>query len=176
MRGGEAIGGAARFGFATFGAYVADRVQQGLSMAAVSREAGLHKDWVGRHAPVPDRPAPGERRLGPVGRARGFEGVAAYLRAAHLDEHRSVAAIAAEAGTSRWTVLAALRHHGVEAVAHAAKRHGARQRGQAVAARFGFATFGDYVVARRADGWAGDRLARESGIAASSLRRHAQAT
>jgi len=102
---------------------MATRVRAGLSMAAISREAGLHKDWVSRYAPVPDRPPPGESRLGPVARALGHDGVADYLKAAHLGQHRTVAAIALEAGVSRWTVLAALRHHGIEVTPHATKRH-----------------------------------------------------
>src|SRR5262245_22125720 len=40
---------AARFGFDAFEAYVTARLQNGMSMAAISREAGLHKDWVVRH-------------------------------------------------------------------------------------------------------------------------------
>ncbi|WP_432835678.1 hypothetical protein [Dactylosporangium sp. CA-092794] len=162
---------AARFGFATFDEYLAARVRAGLSMAAISREAGLHKDWVSRHAPTPDRPAPGEARLGPVARALGHAGTAGYLRAAHLEQHRSVAAIALEAGVSRWTVLAALRHHGIEPVAHAAKRHRAQDRGDRAARALGYASIGAFVAARRAEGASWSALAAESGIAPTSLRR-----
>ncbi|WP_432986277.1 hypothetical protein [Dactylosporangium sp. CA-233914] len=163
---------AARSGFASFGEYVTARVRAGLSMAAISREAGLHKDWVSRHAPVPQRPPPGETRLAPVARAHGFDGVGAYLRAAHEEQHRSVAAIALEAGVSRWTVLAALRHHGIEPTAHAAKRHGATARASAAARALGFSSIEAFVAARRAQGLPWHALAAESGIAPTSLRRY----
>ncbi|MER7009486.1 MucR family transcriptional regulator [Dactylosporangium sp. NPDC000555] len=163
---------AARFGFATFEEYLAARVRAGLSMAAISREAGLHKDWVCRHAPVTQRPAPGEARLGPVARALGHAGVGAYLRAVHIEQHRTVAAIALEAGVSRWTVLAALRHHGIEPAAHAAMRHAAEARGRSAARALGFASIGAFVAARRAEGAPWSALAAESGIAPTSLRRY----
>ncbi|MEV8517271.1 hypothetical protein [Dactylosporangium sp. NPDC051484] len=165
---------AARFGFATFEEYLAARVRAGLSMAAISREAGLHKDWVCRHAPVTQRPAPGEARLGPVARALGHAGVSAYLRAAHVEQHRTVAAIALEAGVSRWTVLAALRHHGIEPAVHAATRHAAEARGRSAARALGFASIGAFVAARRAEGAPWSALSAESGIAPTSLRRYQQ--
>ncbi|GAA4263492.1 MucR family transcriptional regulator [Dactylosporangium darangshiense] len=163
---------ARRFGFATFEEYLVARVRAGLSMAAISREAGLHKDWVCRHAPATGRPTPGEARLGPHARSLGYADAAAYLRAAHVEQHRSVAAIALETSTSRWTVLAALRHHGIEARAHATKRHHAQARESAAARALGFASIAAYVAARRAEGAPWSALAAESGIAATSLRRH----
>lgn len=36
-------------GFADLQAFVADRARAGVSLAAISREAGLHKDWLSRH-------------------------------------------------------------------------------------------------------------------------------
>src|ERR1700723_3084775 len=36
-------------GYPTLGAYVLARVASGTSLAAISREAGLHKDWLQRH-------------------------------------------------------------------------------------------------------------------------------
>ncbi len=36
-------------GFADLREYVADRTRAGVSLAAISREAGLHKDWLSRH-------------------------------------------------------------------------------------------------------------------------------
>src|SRR5580704_13108826 len=36
-------------GYPTLGAYVLARVASGASLAAISREAGLHKDWLHRH-------------------------------------------------------------------------------------------------------------------------------
>ncbi|MGI5244969.1 hypothetical protein [Dactylosporangium sp. CA-139066] len=164
---------ARRFGFATFDEYVAARVRAGLSMAAISREAGLHKDWVARHTPVPDRPPPGEARLGPFARSLGHADTAAYLRAEHVERHRSVAAIALAAGVSRWTVLAALRHHGLEPRAHATKRHDAQARERAAALSLGFASLAAFVAARRAEGAPWTALAAESGIAPTTLRRYA---
>ncbi|HTJ39554.1 MAG TPA: MucR family transcriptional regulator [Dactylosporangium sp.] len=190
---------ARRFGFPTFEEYLVARVRAGLSMAAISREAGLHKDWVSRHAPATSRHAPatsrqapatsqqapatsrqtpatsrqtpGEARLGPQARSLGYADAAAYLRAAHVEQHRSIAAIALETSTSRWTVLAALRHHGIEARAHATKRHHAQVRESAAARALGFASIAAYVAARRAEGAPWTALAAESGIAATSLRR-----
>ncbi|WP_433057026.1 hypothetical protein [Dactylosporangium sp. CS-033363] len=162
---------AARFGFASFEEYVAARAGDGLSMAAISREAGLHKDWVHRYAPTPAKPPPGEFRLGPVARHLGYQSVVAFLRGEHVDRHRSVAAIALAAGVSRWTVLAALRHHGIEPVAHASKRHDAQDRARRAAERLGFGSIAEYVAARRADGTPWHAMAAETGIAATSLRR-----
>jgi lambda repressor-like predicted transcriptional regulator len=174
---------ARRFGFATFPDYLAARVRAGLSMAAISREAGLHKDWVGRHAAdlispdrdliSADRPPPGEARLAPVARSLGYADTAAYLRAEHLERHRSVAAIALAAGVSRWTVLTALRHHGIEARPHATTRHDAEARERAAARALGFASIAAFVAARRASGSPWAALAAESGIAATTLRRYA---
>lgn len=47
------------FGFATVEEFVLDRIGGGASLAAISREAGLHKDWFQRHLAVV---APGVRR------------------------------------------------------------------------------------------------------------------
>ncbi|MFB9179118.1 MucR family transcriptional regulator [Dactylosporangium sucinum] len=163
---------AARFGFPTFAEYVADRLASGMSMAAVSREAGLHKDWVARHAPAP-KPHHTDVRLGPAARAAGHDSVAGYLRDAHLARHRTVAAIAAEAGVSRTTVVAALAHHGIPMLAHAGKRAGAELRRRAAAATVGHDSIADWVAARRAGGATWSALAAESGLATTTLRRYA---
>lgn len=171
-----------RFGFDDFVGYVVDRLGHGMSLAAISREAGLHKDWVSRQLPAlaPDiartrrslRPHVGDARLRPVALSFGFADSAAYLRCRHVEEHRSVAAIAAEAGVSRWTVVAVLRHHGIEPVPHATKRHLAERRSQAVAESLGFDSLADYVAARRVRGEAWSSMVTESGVPETTLRRH----
>lgn len=168
---------AVRFGFADAGAYLSERLARGMSMAAISREAGLHKDWVSRHlravAPraIDVRPPRPDVRLLPVAHRLGYADVGAYLRAAHVEQHRSVAAIAAEAGVSREAIGAAMRQHGIEAVPHATKRHRAAERASAVAASLGFASLAAYVADRRARGVTWRDLAAESGLPQTTLRR-----
>lgn len=99
--------------------------------------------------------------------------MAGYLRDRHLVQHRTVSAIAAEAGVSQHAVESALRRHGLERVAHAGKRHAARQRAAQVAAGLGYATIADYVAQRRASGWTWQAIAAESGQSQTWLRRHA---
>ncbi|HKS99820.1 MAG TPA: hypothetical protein VJT31_09850 [Rugosimonospora sp.] len=174
---------AARLGFADFASYLLDRLGRGLSMAAISREAGLHKDWVSRQAPTvaPQiaqarhqiQPHHTDVRLQPVARRFGFGHPAAYLRARHVEQHRSVAALAAEAGVSRATIRAALTHHGIAVRAHATTRHQAAQRDQAVAGALGFDSLADYIAARRTHGATWTSMVAESGVAETTLRRHA---
>lgn len=178
---------AARFGFAGFDDYLADRFAAGMSMAAISREAGLHKDWVARHASAQaaaaqataarttaTRGAPD--RLLPVARRLGFADTRAYLTAAHAEQHRSVASIAAEAGVTRSTVLTALRRHDIDAVPHATKRHLAASRSEAAARALGFETLAAYITDRRSAGLPWTALADESGMPTTTLRRHAPVT
>jgi lambda repressor-like predicted transcriptional regulator len=172
---------AARFGFATFDAYLADRFDAGMSMAAISREAGLHKDWVSRHVSAaglsPDTSGSGGAdRLAPAARRLGFAGTLAYLTTTHLEQHRSVASIAAEAGVTRSTVLTALRRHGIDPVPHATKRHHADTRGRTVAEALGFATLRAYITDRRDAGMPWTALAAETGLPATTLRRHLAVT
>lgn len=172
---------AARFGFDDFAAYLVDRLGRGMSLAAISREAGLHKDWVSRQLPVVApgiaqalgnlRPHHTDVRLRPVAHRLGYPDPGAYLRAGHVEQHRSVAAIAAEAGVSRWTILAALRHHGIDPVSHATKRHQARNRDQAMARSLGYDSIASYVADRRARGATWKSLVAESGLAETTLRR-----
>ncbi|MEV4132792.1 hypothetical protein AB0J72_11590 [Dactylosporangium sp. NPDC049742] len=174
---------AAQFGFASFAGYVRDRLASGRSLAAISREAGLHKDWLSRHLPAiaPDlaaqrtriRAHPGDARLLPAARAAGHADVGAYLRHRHLRQHRTVAAIAAEAGVTRWSVLAAMERHGVAAVPHATKRHRAASRSSSAAAPLGFTSVAAYAAHRRAEGATWRALAAESGLPESTLQRHA---
>jgi AraC-like DNA-binding protein len=176
---------AGRHGYADLGSFVLARIGQGASLAAISREAGLNKDWLSRHLdgvdPVtaeavrrrlPQRP---EARWQPVLIRFGFPDVPSYLRERHLVQHWTVNAIAAEAGLTHHTVEGSLRRHGLTRIAHAAKRHQARQRAAQVAARLGFASMADYVADRRSAGWTWDAMAAECAQPPSWLRRQAQA-
>ncbi len=164
-------------------AFVLARTQDGVSMAAISREAGLHNYWLSRHlgridpaaADVARRGA-GERpdiRWHPALRRLGYPDVASYLRDRHLRQHHTVNAIAAEIGMSHHAVTAALRRHGLASVAHAAKRHEALQRAADVAAGLGYADVAGYIGDRRSAGWTWRAIAAESGQPESWLRRRA---
>lgn len=176
---------ASRHGYPDLGSYVLARIEQGASLAAISREAGLNKDWLSRHlACVDPVAAEAVRRCRPhrldarwqAALARlGFPDVAGYLRERHLVQHWTVNAIAAEAGLTHHTVEAALRRHGLARTAHAAKRHQAHQRAAHVAARLGFDSMADYVASRRAAGWTWPAMAAECAQPPSWLRRQAQA-
>src|SRR5262249_60483845 len=48
---------AQRQGYPDIGAFVLDQVAHGASLAAISRQAGLGKDWLSRHLPDIDPPA-----------------------------------------------------------------------------------------------------------------------
>jgi len=95
-----AAGAAARLGFADIGALVAARVAAGMSLAAVSREIGQHKDWLSRHLPRVDPAAASQARQRsarqpdaawvPVLAGLGFADVAAYLHDRHLVRHQTV--------------------------------------------------------------------------------------
>jgi AraC-like DNA-binding protein len=185
-----AAGVASRAGYATIGDMVRARIDCGASLAAISREAGLHKDWLSRHLDALDpaaaaaasaaaaaaRPAGADARWRPVLSRLGFDDVADYLRGRHGEGHLTVNQIAAEAGMSRHAVLSALRRHELDAQPHAAARHAARTREAAAAAAVGYATMADYVSRRRTDGWTWAAMAAESGQPESWLRRRAQAS
>lgn len=169
---------AERFGFDDFTSYVRSRLAAGLSMAAISREAGLHKDWVCRHlsrvASEPElggRPDHRDQRWRPILDRLGFPDLPSYLRTRHVDEHRTVAAIAEESGVSPRTVNAAMRRHGISRTEHAAKRHAAAARDEATAARLGYPSLTAYIEARRGAGLSWAMMAEESGIPETSLRR-----
>ena len=169
-------------GYPDIRAYVVARSGAGASLAAISREAGLDKDWLSRHLRRVDPAAAdaagrqrGRRhdaRWLPVVRALGFADLASYLTDRHLNRHQSVNAIAAEAGVSHQAVTAALRRHGLRVTGHAAKRHAADQRAAAVAAGLGHATIAGYVSQRRAAGWTWKAISAESGQPPTWLRRH----
>jgi hypothetical protein len=103
----------------------------------------------------------------------GFTDVPGYLRDRHLEQHRTVHAIAAELGFSHHAVRAALRRHGLAHTSHAAKRHAASERADEVAADLGYASIADYIVCRRRQGWTWLAMSAESGQPQSWLRRHA---
>lgn len=169
---------AERFGFADFTAYVESRLAAGMSMAAISREAGLHKDWVCRHLSrvasgdaLGGRPDHRDQRWRPVLDRLGFPDLPAYLRTRHVEQHRTVAAIAAESGASPRAVNAAMRRHGITRTGHTAKRHAATARDQEAAGRLGFPTLTAYIQARRATGVPWRAMAKESGLPETTLRR-----
>ena len=177
---------ARRHGYADLGSFVLARIEQGASLAAISREAGLNKDWLSRHLGCVD-PAVAEavrRRLPNRTDARwqpaltrlGYPDVPSYLRERHIGQHWTVNAIAAEVGLTHHCVEAALRRHSLARTAHAAKRHQAHQRAAQVAARLGFDSMADYVASRRGAGWTWRAMAAECAQPPSWLRRQAQAT
>lgn len=180
----DVAGEAARsHGYPDIRAYVLARLKEGASLATISREAGLHKDWLSRHLARVDpaaRDAVRQRsafrhdaRWLPAVRALGFADVPGYLTERHLNQHRTINAIAAEIGVSGEAVTSALRRHGLPIAGHAAKRHAARQRAADVAASLGYPTVADYISRRRAEGWTWDAISAESGQPPTWLRRHA---
>jgi sulfur carrier protein ThiS len=170
-------------GYPTVGAFVLARVASGASLAAISREAGLNKDWMQRHLAEVDPSAAAAARQSLAVRdgsrwreaviTLGFTEVPSYLRDRHLAQHRTVSAIAAELGVSNHTVAAALNRHGLARAAHAGKRHAAQEREAQVAAVLGVDSVPRYVAERRAAGWTWPAIAAESGQPAFWLRRQA---
>jgi hypothetical protein len=172
---------ARRHGYPDIGAFVLARAASGASLAAISREAGLHKDWLSRHlgdidpraaaAVLRGRSARHDARWLPTLNRLGYTDVASYLTERHLVQYRTVNAIAAEVGMSHHAVDLALRRHGLAPTAHAAKRHAASERAARVAARHGFDSIVAYIADRRAAGWTWRAMAEESGQPPSWLRR-----
>ncbi len=173
---------AAENGYSDIGTLVQDRLAGGASLAAISREAGLHKDWLSRHLDALDPAAAAAVRaqsakfraearwlavVGPL----GFAEAGVYLRDRHLERHRTVNEIAAETGMSYHAVAAALRRHGLPKIAHAGKRYAADRRAAQVAAAVGYSCVADYVADRRADGWTWSAMAAETGQPQTWLRR-----
>ncbi|HEY1620452.1 MAG TPA: hypothetical protein VGG25_22705, partial [Streptosporangiaceae bacterium] len=120
-------------GYPDLGSLVLARTAAGASLAAVSREAGLHKDWLARNlAAIDPQAAAVARDAGqarhdrpwlPVLRRAGFADLPGYLRDRHHERHWPVSQIAREAGFSPHAVESALRRHGLAARPHEAKRH-----------------------------------------------------
>jgi hypothetical protein len=168
-------------GYPAIGDLVRDRLQAGHSLAAISRECGLSKDWLARHLHRIDPPAAELARSGsrhaldarwlPVVRSLGFDDVAGYLRQRHLIDHASINAIAHEAGMSFHAVKSALQRHDVIVSPHVTKRHVAELRRTEVAITLGAASIADYVQSRRKLGWTWREIATESGQPESWLRR-----
>jgi hypothetical protein len=167
--------------YPTLGAYVLARVASGASLAAISREAGLHKDWLHRHLAAVDPAAAAAVQQTPVRRDSaqwlqavtllGFADVPSYLRDRHAVRHQTVSAIGGEVGMSNHAVAAALARHGLARVAHAGKRHAVRERTAQVAAVLGVASVPRYVAERRAAGWTWQAIAAECGQPPTWLRR-----
>jgi hypothetical protein len=168
-------------GYPTLSAYVLARMASGASLATISREAGLHKDWLNRHLAEVDPviAAAARQRLAgrdgpgwlPAVSALGFSDVASYLRDRHLVRHQTVSAIGAEIGMSNHAVAAALRRHALAYSTHASKRQAARERVTQVAAVLGVDSVPRYVAERRAAGWTWQAIAAECGQPPSWLRR-----
>ena len=181
-----AAAAARRAGYPDIRAMVLARVADGASLAAISREAGLHKDWLTRHLGDVDPEAAAAVR--PLRQDRwdagwrpalirlGFTDVPGYLRDRHIIRHWTISAIAAEAGLSHHAVASALRRHGLDQTAHAAKRHASQERAAEVAAGLGFEDISDYLTERRAAGRTWQAIAAESGQPASWVRRQAAAS
>jgi hypothetical protein len=174
---------ARRQGHADLGSFVLARVEEGASLAVISREAGLNKDWLSRHLgcvdPAAAQAARRQRlqrldvRWQPALARLGFPDVPSYLHERHIVQHWTVNAIAAEAGLTHHAVENGLRRHGLARIAHAAKRHAASQRAAQVATYLGFADMAGYVADRRAAGRTWQAMAQECGQPPSWLRRQA---
>lgn len=178
---------AARLGSPSIGDLVRDRVAAGASLAQISRQAGLHKDWLSRHLARVDPAAADHVRQArqDAGRTRrdarwlravrefGFTDVAGYLHDRHVTRRWTVRAIAREMRMSTATVTTALASHGVPVVAHATTRGRYQDQGAAIAARFGFADLGCYLADRRAAGLSWRAIAAECGRPETWVRRRA---
>ncbi len=175
-------GVAQRYGYPDIGTFVLDRVADGASLAVISRQAGLGKDWLSRHLAGIDpaaaaavcqrRPGRWDARWLPALHQLGFGDVASYLHQRHIVQHQTPNAIAAEAGLTYHAVESALRRHGLARTVHAAKRHAAQQRAAQVAAGLGVDSIAAYVRDRRAAGWTWRAMSVETGQPQSWLRRH----
>jgi hypothetical protein len=172
---------AAEQGYPDIGAMVTDQAARGASLAAISKAAGLHKDWLSRHLAIvaPDvtaalRSCPATaadaRWLAAIG-ALGFTDVASYLRDRHQEQHQTVNQIAAEIGLSYQAVESALQRHRLAKVTHAASRHAAQARAERVAGELGFGSVAEYVTQRRAEGWTWSAMAAEARQPQTWLRR-----
>jgi hypothetical protein len=169
-------------GYASIGEFVRVRLATGQSLASISRECGLHKDWMSRHLPSLDAAASSlgrsrrtvalDARWLPVIARLGHHDVAGYLRQRHLAEHASVNAIAREVGFSFQAVKSALQRHEVTVSAHVSRRFNAQRRADQVAALLGVESIEVFVSQARQLGWTWRQIAAESGQPETWLRRH----
>jgi lambda repressor-like predicted transcriptional regulator len=178
---------AERLGHPDIGELVRDRAAKGASLAAISREAGLHKDWLCRHLATLD-PAAAEDVAATAGTRRderwdapwlptlaalGFADVGGYLTDRHLTRNHTIRAISAETGLSRSAIESALRRHRISRQPHAASRASREERTTAVATRFGFTHLDEYFADRRAAGMSWRAIASECSQPATWIRRRA---
>lgn len=170
-------------GYSDIGGLVQDRLAAGHSMAAISRDCGLSKDWMSRHLRRLDpsaaefarasRPEQFDTRWLSAIESLGFSDVGSYLRRRHIVDRATVNAIASEVGLSFHTVKAALKRHDILASPHVTKRDGADRRAEAVTSALGVDSISDYVIRAQGLGWTWQRMAVESGQPETWLRRHA---
>jgi lambda repressor-like predicted transcriptional regulator len=178
---------ALRLGFPDLGALVRARTATGASLAAISREAGLHKDWLCRHLKLLDPEtaaavtAAATRRRHeqwdapwlPVVATLGFLDVPAYLTDRHVTRKQTVRAIAVETGLSRSAIESALRRHHITRRPHTTARTRRAERADTIATHFGFTRLDDYLTDRRAAGMSWRAIATECGQPATWVRRRA---
>lgn len=178
---------AERLGFVDIGALVRDRTAAGASLAAISREAGLHKDWLCRHLSTLDPDAAAsiaatsterrheqwDARWQPILCRLGFTDVAAYLTDRHVTRNHTIRTIATETGLSRAAIESALGRHHITRQPHAATRASREERTDAVATRFGFACLDEYLTDRRGAGMSWRAIAAECGQPQTWIRRRA---
>lgn len=170
-------------GYSDIGGLVQDKLAAGRSMAAISRDCGLSKDWMSRHLSRLDPSVAEHARASRAAQLDvrwllaverlGFSDVGSYLRQRHLLDRATVNAIANEVGLSFHTVKAALIRHGIAASPHVAKRYVAYRRAEAVTSALGVESISDYVTCAQRLGWTWQRMAAESGQPETWLRRHA---
>src|SRR5262249_31234343 len=117
------------------------------------------------------RMEPPDSRWRTIAARHGYSDPEAYLASQHIEQHRSVAAIALELGVSRDAGVRALARQGIPLQPHATKRHLARLRAEASAEPLGFADLTAYVADRRGRGMTWRDMAQEVGVPETSLRR-----
>jgi lambda repressor-like predicted transcriptional regulator len=178
---------AARLGHPDLGSLVRERIGRGESLAQISREAGLHKDWLSRHLASVDpgtaadiaeavtgpRPLRRDARWLRLAGELGFSDVRSYLVDRHLVRQQTVRAIAMEVGMSSGAVASALDRHGVPRTAHAQSRGRCHDRAASIANRFGYTDITDYLADRRAAGLTWRAIATECGQPPTWVRRRA---
>lgn len=178
---------AEHLGYPTIGALVRDRTARGASLAAISRDAGLHKDWLSRHLITVDpetatavaassterRHNQSDARWLSIVHKLGFADAATYLTDRHTTRHHTAATIATETGLSRSAVESAFRRHGIDRKPHATTRAIRDERAHTIAAKFGFPALADYLANRREAGMSWRAIADECQAPTTWIRRRA---